>query len=228
MKTIIAITLLTAGIANAQVNTVYGQQAANSEQYNANISIFGYQALYACQYCYGTTAVGFQALRVASGYYNVALGMDSMLNATGGSYNTALGTNTLVNLGTGSNNVAIGYNAGSCATVNGSQNIWISHCGLAKDANVIRIGTQGTQKFTQVAGIFNIKLPATGGQAVYVNSKGQLGVISTKIVTAVQPVTQADILALRTDLVATKNMVYQLQRDNSVLKAQIAAQANAR
>jgi|KBSMisStandDraft_5_1062788.scaffolds.fasta_scaffold231048_1 hypothetical protein len=210
--------LAIAGVVNAQQNTVYGQQAANSEQYSyADLSIFGYQALYACQYCYGTSAFGYEALRVSSGNYNTSMGYNSMYNATSGSYNTALGAYTLQNLGTGSQNVAIGYNSGSCATVNGSNNIWISHCGLAKDANVIRIGTQGTQKFTQIAGIWNTVVKS--GQAVVVNAKGQIGVASTKLVSVANPATQDDVATLRRDLVATKNMVYELQRQVAALKA---------
>jgi hypothetical protein len=222
-KLFVLVALGLAGVANAQTNTVLGYQAANTEQYNANITVIGYQAMYACNYCYGTTAVGAGALRVSSGSYNTAIGLSSMYNATSGSSNTAIGYGSMYNLGSGYGNVAVGYNAGSCATVNGSYNVWIAHCGLAKDTNVIRIGTQGLQKFTQIAGIYNTKLPAGGGQFVMVNSKGQLGIVSTTLHTSSMPqaVSQLDIAALRTDLVATKNMVYQLQRDNAMLKAKL-------
>jgi hypothetical protein len=198
-----------ASVTQAQVNTAVGQQAAASELYNADISVFGYQALYACQQCYGTTAMGYEAMRVSSGAYNTAIGIESMYNATSGSGNTGVGAYTMTSLGSGNYNVAIGYGAGSCATVNGSNNIWLNHCGLTKDNNVIRIGTQGVQKFAQVAGIYGIKLPAGGGQAVVVNSKGQLGIVSTKIITSVA--TQEDILALRQEIAALKNQVYALQ-----------------
>ncbi len=217
MKTLIAIALLGAGIAQAQVNTVFGQQAANSEQYNANIAVFGYQALYACQYCYGTTAMGYEALRVSSGNYNTAIGFESMINSTSGYGNVGVGAFTLSQLGSGSQNVAIGYNAGSCATVNGSNNVWINHCGLAKDNNVIRIGTQGTQTFTQIAGIYGSKV--VGGRAVVVDSKGHLGYAVTKVVPNVEPATQADVLTLRQDLANAKNLIYQMQRDLATLKA---------
>ncbi len=200
--------MLCAGLAQAQVNTQYGQQAAASEQSNAYISVFGYQALYACTYCYGTTAIGADALRVSSGYYNTGIGYSAMYNATSGSYNTAIGTEAMYSLGTGNYNVAVGYYAGSGSTVNGSNNIWINNQGLAKDNAVIRIGTQGVQKFAQVAGIYNTKL-LNGGQAVYVNSKGQLGIVNTKIVTSVA--TQADVISLRQEIAALKNQLYALQ-----------------
>lgn len=198
--------------AQAQVNTVYGQQAAGSEQYSAYISVYGYQALYACTYCYGSSAFGANALRVSSGAYNAAFGYDSMYNATSGSYNTAIGTFSLTNLGSGSENVAVGYNAGSCATVNGNNNVWISHCGLAKDNNVIRLGTQGVQKFTQIAGIYESKV--VGGRAVVVDSKGHLGYATTKVVP--NTLSNADVLSLRTEIA-------QLRNELSAVKAQIKA-----
>ncbi len=204
------------GASQAQVNTVYGQQAAASEQSSAYISVFGYQSLYACTYCYGTTAIGASAMRVASGYYNTAIGFNTMLNATSGSYNTAVGTYSLYNLGTGSNNVAIGYYAGGGATVNGSNNVWINNEGLAKDNNVIRIGTQGTQVFTQIAGIRGKIIK--GGQAVVVSATGQLGVAKTTVVPNVDIATQDDIASLRQDLAATKNMIYALQRQVAATK----------
>jgi hypothetical protein len=217
MKILVASLMLSAslGVAQAQVNTQYGQQAGNSEQSNAYISVFGYQALYACTYCYGTTAVGANALRVSSGSYNTSVGFNSMYNGTSGSYNTAIGTYSLIDLGSGSQNVAIGYYSGSGATVNGSNNIWINNQGLAKDDRVIRIGTQGTQKFTAIAGIFGVKLPATtGGQALYVNSKGQIGVLSTTIVHAQPMVSQADFDALKAQL-------NQMRWEMVALKAQV-------
>lgn len=209
MKLLLALLMTgSVGLAQAQVNTVYGQQAAASEQNNANISVFGYQAMYATQYGYGSSAFGYQVLRVSSGYYNTAMGVNSMVNATSGSYNTALGAYTLTNLGTGYYNVAVGYDAGSCATVNGSNNIWINHCGLAKDNNVIRIGTQGTQKFTQIAGIYESKV--VGGRAVVVDSKGHLGYASTKVVPNTVSA-NADVLSLRAEIAQLRTEVRQLQ-----------------
>lgn len=135
-----------------------------------------------------------------------------MVNGTSGYANTAIGAYSLTDLGSGSQNVAIGYNAGSCATVNGSNNIWISHCGLAKDNNVIRIGTQGQQKFTQVAGIYESKV--VGGRAVVVDSKGHLGYAVTKVVPNVEAASQADVAALRA-------LVNQMRWEIVALKAQV-------
>jgi hypothetical protein len=80
----------------------------------------------------------------------------------------ALFTNT-----TGTNNIAIGLNAGYNPTA-GSNNIEIGNLGVAADTNTIRIGTQGMQTRTFIAGIVN---GAVSGADVMVNGSGQLGVV---------------------------------------------------
>jgi hypothetical protein len=119
--------------------------------------------------------------------------------------NTAIGQDALFGNQTGSGNIAIGQYAGY-SILSGSNNIEIGNQGLQNDKNVIRIGTQGTQTFTQIAGIYGKVVKA--GQNVVVNSKGQLGVSSTA---AVSVATQADILSLRQEIAALKNQVYALQ-----------------
>ena len=54
---------------------------------------------------------------------------------------------------TGSNNIALGYEAGENLTT-GSNNMDIGNLGVAAESNTIRIGTQGTQTATFIAGIF--------------------------------------------------------------------------
>src|SRR5206468_6657643 len=99
-----------------------------------------------------------------------------------GSNNTALGSNAGINLTAGSNNIIIGANV----------------MGNAADANTTRIGKQGTQKNTFVAGIFGT---AVTGSTVVVNSTGKLGVAtsSARFKEAVKPMDKASepILALR-------------------------------
>lgn len=215
-------------LTNGNYNSAFGAYSLfelTTGNYNTGI---GMEALYSNSIGNGNTAVGEVALvnntaggyNTANGYYsmvanntgqyNSGFGSYTLRNNTFGNYNTAIGVYALSGNTTGSSNIGIGWNAGSVPKL-GASNILIGHPGLANDTGVIRIGFQGTQRFTQIAGIYNTKL-ATGGQAVYVNSKGQLGIVNTKIVTSVAPATQADILALRQDLVATKNMVYALQR----------------
>ena len=86
------------------------------------------------------------------------------------------------NLTTGSNNIDIGANV----------------VGNANDANTIRIGKQGTQKSTFVAGIFGT---AVTGSTVVVNSTGKLGVAtsSARFKEAIKPMDKASeaILALK-------------------------------
>ena len=69
----------------------------------------------------------------------------------------------------------MGFSAGGNLTT-GSNNIDIGNLGVAGEANKIRIGKQGTQNGTFVAGIYNIAEPvASGIKPVYINSNGQLG-----------------------------------------------------
>ena len=75
---------------------------------------------------------------------------------------------------TSSNNIGVGSKAG-WNIITGSNNIDIGSMGAANDANSIRIGTQGTQRATYIAGIFGT--PMSGGGDVVVNSSGQLGVL---------------------------------------------------
>jgi predicted ribosome quality control (RQC) complex YloA/Tae2 family protein len=67
----------------------------------------------------------------------------------------------------------LGSNAGANLTT-GSNNINIGNNGVAGDAAKIRIGKQGTQNGTFIAGIYNV---SEGGtiKPVYINSTGRLG-----------------------------------------------------
>ena len=80
----------------------------------------------------------------------------------------------MLNNTTGSNNIALGYLAGSNLTT-GSNNIDIGNQGVAAESNTIRIGTQGTQTATFIAGISGVGV--TGGAPVEVTSAGQLGIV---------------------------------------------------
>ncbi len=122
------------------------------------------------------TATGTAALSDnTSGINNTANGINALFfNTTGGS-NTAVGENALLNNRTGSNNIALGATAGSNLT-NGSNNIDIGALGAAGEANKIRVGRQGTQNGTFIAGIFGV---AVTGSQVVVNSNGKLGVATS-------------------------------------------------
>ena len=93
-----------------------------------------------------------------------------------------MGSNGGGNLTTGSNNIDIGANV----------------LGNAGEANTIRIGKQGTQKATFIAGISGV--PVTGSTVV-VNASGKLGVAtsSARFKQAIKPMDKASeaILALK-------------------------------
>jgi Chaperone of endosialidase len=67
----------------------------------------------------------------------------------------------------------LGYNAGSNLTA-GANDIHIGNAGVATESGTTRIGTQGTQTRSFVAGIYGVN---EGGTIlpVYINSNGQLG-----------------------------------------------------
>jgi Chaperone of endosialidase len=128
----------------------------------------GAEALYSTTSGSNNTASGYQAL-----YHNIA-----------GAGNTALGMQALFQV-TGSNNIAIGTAAGFNLTT-GHSNIAIGAPGSPGESGKIRIGTEGTQTGTFIAGISGAHVT---GAAVYVNSAGQLGVLasSERYKTAIVP-----------------------------------------
>jgi hypothetical protein len=118
----------------------------------------------------GNVAMGFNT----SGMHNTAVG-DGAMNQSSGSFNVAVGRSAGLNFG-GDNNIAVGQLAGQNVTT-GANNIEIGNQGSSGDANIIRIGTPGTQTATYIAGIRNVALG--GIQQVGVNAQGQLGVRSS-------------------------------------------------
>jgi hypothetical protein len=77
----------------------------------------------------------------------------------------------------GASNTALGQGAGANLT-SGNNNIDINNSGTAGEANTIRIGNQGTQTKTFLAGVTG---ETTGGTAspVLVDANGQLGTTSS-------------------------------------------------
>ena len=98
---------------------------------------------------------------------------------------------------TGSSNIALGVTAGGNLTI-GNNNIDIGNAGVAAEANTIRVGTQGTQRRTFIAGISGV---AVAGSAVVVNANGQLGIAasSERFKDEIKPMDKASeaILALQ-------------------------------
>ncbi len=161
------------------------------------------------------TGVGrFALFTNKSGLFNVALGSLTMLDNTTGSYNVAIGLNaSLVNSkgshnvgigdsalysNEGSDNVAIGSGAGS-ALRTGDDNVEIANRGVKTDSGVVRIGKEGTQTSTYIAGI--TASPLADGVTVGISPTGQLGVraSSARFKEDIHPMARASeaILALK-------------------------------
>jgi len=175
----------------------------------------GYGALYRNTTGSFNTATGFAALHNntggyntangdsalehnTSGNYNTANGQGALSSNTTGSWNTAIGYNTL-GFSTGDFNIALGFNAGLNPT-NSIHNIHIGNSGLANDSRTIRIGENGDQTRTFIAGIFGVNEGGTPS-AVYISEQGQLGTVpsSRRFKKEIRPMDHASeaILALK-------------------------------
>ena len=178
------------------VSTANGYQSLYSNTTGVQNTANGFQALFSNTDGYANTANGYQALysnttgayNTANGVYalpanttgnnNTANGYLALFRNTTGSHNTANGQDALSGNTTGNDNIAVGYQAGDGLTT-GNDNIDIGSgsTGGAGEANTIRIGRGGFQTTTYIAGIFGAT--ASGGTAVYVNSSGQLGTVTS-------------------------------------------------
>jgi trimeric autotransporter adhesin len=146
------------------------------------------------------TATGEAALfSNTNAFSNTANGVVALYNNTTGNDNTATGVRALFNNTTGSNNIALGVNAGDNLTI-GDNNIDIGNRGVGPESGTIRIGTQGTQVATFIAGISGTPIGGGGG-TVRVNASGQLGTApsSARFKEKIKPMDKASetILALK-------------------------------
>jgi hypothetical protein len=176
---------------NGRLNTANGALALISNTNGIANTAVGYSALFSNTAGLGNTAVGDEALRAnTTGDANIAIGSQALIgNSTGGG-NTAVGYFALYHNTSGIRNIALGFNAGHLTTgsdnvalgadagknrTTGDHNIDIGNQGVAAEGDTIRIGTQGTQTATYVAGIFGAS--ATNGAPVLVDSSGKLGTV---------------------------------------------------
>jgi hypothetical protein len=196
--------------------TAVGFQAlANATGGLAN-SGFGYQALMNNTDGTENTANGaFALFNNTTGVVNTATGLDALFsNTTGsnntaygeealesstGNHNTAVGSSALRSLTTGDENIAVGSFAGVHLT-NGDRNIDIGNQGVAGEANTMRIGSEGSQTKTFIAGIFG----ASSGfntVPVMIDNAGQLQSInsSRRFKNEIRPMDKASeaLLALK-------------------------------
>jgi Chaperone of endosialidase len=165
-------------------NTAVGATALNNNTAGAENTAIGVFALYGNTTGGENTAVGTGAGGSTTGYNNTATGWGALTCNTMGYDDTAIGYGALDGgndcgsggpLTTGNFNIGVGYNAGT-NIIAGSNNIEIGGAGSSDESNTIRIGTQGTQKATYIAGISGALV---NGATVVINSKGRLGVVKS-------------------------------------------------
>jgi len=179
-------------------NVADGFKALLSNTTGSSNTAEGSEALYNNSTGIWNTATGASALYFNGGNYNTATGGGALSSNTSGETNTAVGVDALYDNQTGSNNTALGASAGFYLTT-GSNNIEIGNDGTANDNDTIKIGVQGTQTSTYIAGIHGATVAS--GVAVVVDSAGQLGVktSSARFKEAIKPMDEASeaILALK-------------------------------
>jgi len=160
-------------------NLANSEQALYSNSTGINNTATGFQALFFNTTGSENTANGFHALRSNSiGHDNTANGFEALVSNTTGSYNMANGDFTLIHNTTGSLNIALGDFAGGNLTTGGS-NIDIGNPGVAGEADTIRVGFQGTQSATFIAGIRGVTTGHADAVPVVIDSVGQLGTVSS-------------------------------------------------
>jgi hypothetical protein len=156
-------------------NTLVGAEAGYSGTAGQNNTFVGYWAGKA-NGATGSTCVGYGACQNnASGGSNTFVGGGAGQSQLSGSHNTFVGSGAGTNISGGNSNIFVGDNAGF-NTLSGSGDIYLGSQGPPSpgaEPNTIRIGNQGTQTATFVAGIFPPTTP-TGVYQVCVNSLGQL------------------------------------------------------
>jgi len=184
----------TTGIENTAIGTV---ALKNNTTASFNTAI-GSQALSSNTTGDSNTATGHTALTSNTiGYQNTANGSEALISDTEGYGNVGIGFQALNANTTGSSNIALGVNAGLNLTT-GDNNIDIGNLGVAAESNTIRIGTQGTQTRTFIAGISGT---AVTGRPVVINANGKLGTppSSARFKDGIKPMDRASeaILALK-------------------------------
>ena len=179
-------------------NTANGVEALINNSTGINNTANGFAALLSNTTGNLNTADGLNALgHNSTGNRNTADGVNALFGNTTGNNNTASGEAALFRNTTGSSNIAVGVNAGSNLTI-GNNNIHIGNVGVAGEARTIRVGMQGTQTRTFIAGISGV---AVAGSAVVANANGQLGIAasSERFKDEIKPMDKASeaILALQ-------------------------------
>jgi hypothetical protein len=168
---------LNSGVTAGNGNNALGFRALFSNTSGGYNTAFGYNALYSNTTGSHNNAAGYATLLAnTTGSYNNAMGIEALYANTLGSQNSAVGYGALYNNTTGNYNTAMGYFAGFNLT-SGNNNIDINNRGMSGESGVIRIGIQGTQGSTYIAGIYGSTV--TSGVSVIVDATGHLGIASS-------------------------------------------------
>jgi trimeric autotransporter adhesin len=180
-------------------NTATGLGALHANYSGNNNTANGINALLKNTTADGNTGLGANALQQnTTGAGNTGTGFNALLSNKVGNNNVTAGVDSLEFSTSGNNNIGVGANSGFNLTT-GSNNIDIGNGGVAGESAKIRIGKQGTQNGTFIAGIYGI---AVTGSPVVVNSGGKLGVGTTssaRFKQAIKPMERASeaILSLK-------------------------------
>ncbi len=182
----------------ADQNTALGEDALFSITTGVFNTAIGNEALFSNSTGFNNTATGASALQSnTTGSANTATGVAALHNTTTGTVNTAIGVAALDRNTTGNNNIAVGAGAGGSLNT-GDNNIDIGNPGADLEANTIRIGVQGLQTATFIAGVSGAGVI---GQAVKANDAGQIGTApsSKRFKDEIRPMDKASeaILALK-------------------------------
>ncbi len=158
----------------------------------------GFQALSSNTIGDSNTADGDRALfHNKNGANNTAVGAAALFNDAAGN-NTAVGAKALAHNTTGRGNIALGITAGADLDT-GDNNVDIGNRGVAGESNTVRIGAEGTQTATFIAGISGKTV--AGGVGVIIDTSGHLGTVvsSERFKDAIKPMDEASeaILSLQ-------------------------------
>jgi hypothetical protein len=165
-------------------NSAIGGGALNSNTGGSQNTGIGNQVLNTNTTGVGNTAVGYKALFTnTTGFQNTALGNNALFSNESGQRSVAVGYEALYLIISGSNNVALGYQAGNAFTLGESNNICLgdSVYGSVGQSAALRIGATATMTSCYIGGIRGVTTDVADGIAVLVDSKGQLGTISSSI-----------------------------------------------
>ncbi len=160
-------------------NLFFGPSAGGPTSAGTNHTAFGWHALAINSSGSSNTAFGAGALAEnETGGTNAAFGSLALTNSQSGSSNAAFGHASLNALTTGAENVAVGRGAGGLLQ-SGDNNVYVGtnvFASVADESNTIRIGNSSATA-TYVRGVSGASVGTAS--AVYVNSSGRLGTVTS-------------------------------------------------